>query len=121
MNLNRVQILKYGKVSGPVIYWMSRDQRVEDNWAFLYAQKMAKQTKSSLRVVFCLTYPYLGASFRQYSFMLKGLQEVEKRLKALYIPFFLLVGKVEKQIPDFLKKQKSHFYLRSSFTTNSYS
>ena len=23
---------------GPVVYWMSRDQRVRDNWALLYAQ-----------------------------------------------------------------------------------
>ena len=23
-----------------VIYWMSRDQRVQDNWAFLYAQEV---------------------------------------------------------------------------------
>jgi deoxyribodipyrimidine photo-lyase len=23
---------------GPRVYWMSRDQRVRDNWALLYAQ-----------------------------------------------------------------------------------
>jgi len=26
---------------GPVVYWMSRDQRVRDNWALLYAQELA--------------------------------------------------------------------------------
>jgi deoxyribodipyrimidine photo-lyase len=25
---------------GPVVYWMSRDQRVSDNWALLHAHPM---------------------------------------------------------------------------------
>lgn len=39
--LNKVPMAKDSR--GPVIYWMSRDQRVEDNWALLYAQKLALQ------------------------------------------------------------------------------
>lgn len=42
MNLKRARILKEGKMgAGPVIYWMSRDQRVQDNWALLFAQEKA--------------------------------------------------------------------------------
>ena len=26
-------------LNGPVLYWMSRDQRVQDNFALLYAQE----------------------------------------------------------------------------------
>ncbi|MBN1380162.1 MAG: hypothetical protein JXA41_00650 [Deltaproteobacteria bacterium] len=41
-NKSRVQTLKEGTVEhGPVAYWMSRDQRVEDNWALLWAQDLA--------------------------------------------------------------------------------
>ena len=38
MNPKRIRTLKPGKTGdGPVAYWMSRDQRVEDNWALLFA------------------------------------------------------------------------------------
>ncbi len=32
--------------TGPVVYWMSRDQRVTDNWALLYAQELALARQS---------------------------------------------------------------------------
>lgn len=41
------------RISG-VVYWMQRDQRVQDNWAMIYAQKMALHHKVPLSVVFCL-------------------------------------------------------------------
>ena len=49
-----------------------------DNWALLYAQRMALKQQAPLIVCFCLPSKYLEATFRQYSFMIKGLQEVEK-------------------------------------------
>jgi deoxyribodipyrimidine photo-lyase len=42
-----------------VIYWMSRDQRVSDNWALLYAQSLATESKVSLAVVFNLVPTFL--------------------------------------------------------------
>jgi len=71
---------------GPIVYWMSRDQRAHDNWALLFAQEMALKQKTSLGIVFCLGPKFLGATIRQYGFMLKGLQETEKNLKAGNIP-----------------------------------
>lgn len=54
MNRKRVRILKHGsKKTGPVIYWMSHDQRVYDNWALLFAQEIALRQKVSLAVIFC--------------------------------------------------------------------
>ena len=41
-----------GSVEKGVVYWMSRDQRVQDNWAFLYAQKLALENKVPLQVRF---------------------------------------------------------------------
>ena len=29
--------------NGPVIYWMSRDQRVKANWALIYASELCKK------------------------------------------------------------------------------
>ncbi|MBA4397394.1 MAG: hypothetical protein C0394_08430 [Syntrophus sp. (in: bacteria)] len=35
----RARLLKAGKEKkGPVVYWMSRDQRVDDNWALIFAR-----------------------------------------------------------------------------------
>ncbi|CAI9546446.1 unnamed protein product [Staurois parvus] len=59
-----------------IVYWMSRDQRVEDNWAFLYAQRLAVKQKLPLHVAFCLVPKFLEATIRHYGFMLKGLKEV---------------------------------------------
>jgi len=78
MNPKRVRTLKSGKSGeGPVVYWMSRDQRVEDNWALLFARAIAQETDVPVVVIFCLTKEFLGAGRRHYEFMLKGLQEFE--------------------------------------------
>ena len=101
----RVRIVKQGSIgSGSVLYWMSRDQRVNDNWALLFAQELALERKVSLGVVFSLVPRFLNATSRQYGFMLKGLQEVENHLAELNIPFFLLIGSPEQELPAFLVK-----------------
>ena len=87
---------------GPVVYWMSRDQRVNDNWALLFALELAQTNDSPMGVAFCLSPQFLGATSRQYHFMLRGLKEVEQNLKHLNIPFFLIHGNPEKEIPYFL-------------------
>ena len=106
VNRKRMRVLKEGdKKGGPVVYWMSRDQRVRDNWALLFAQELALQEKVPLSVVFCLAPTFLDATMRQYGFMLKGLREVEKNLAEKNIPFFLLTGSPNAAIPTFVKKQ----------------
>jgi len=92
------------KKKGPIVYWMSRDQRTEDNWALLFAQDLALRKDLPLVVVFCLVPQFLGATMSQYGFMLKGLREVEKRLKDRNIPFSLLQGEPSKEIPQFLEE-----------------
>lgn len=105
INEKRIRLLQNGiEADGPVVYWMSRDQRAHDNWALLFAQKLALEKKKSLVVIFNLVPNFLEATIRQYGFMLKGLQEVETELSNYNIPFFLLSGKPEEQIPKLLKK-----------------
>ncbi len=101
---NRVTILKEGtEGKGPVIYWMSRDQRVHDNYALLYAQKLALERKTPFGVMFNVVPDFLSASFRQYDFMLKGLKELENELKEYNIPFFLLTGDPAREIAGFIE------------------
>lgn len=103
VNPKRVKILADGEIKkGACIYWMSRDQRVKDNWALLFAQDLAKKSDSPIAVIFCLLPEFLGATSRQYNFMLQGLKEVEKNLKQLNIPFILLKGNPKKEILQFL-------------------
>lgn len=87
--------------TGPVVYWMSRDQRVSDNSALIFAQKTARQEKSNLVVVFCLMQEFLGAGARQYDFMAKGLEKIKNKLLEHNIPFCLIKGKPEDEIPRF--------------------
>lgn len=82
---------------------MSRDQRVSDNWALLFAAELAKGERP-LAVVFCLVPEFLEATERQYGFMLRGLRELEQTLSRHHIPFFLLLGKPEEEIVTFAKQ-----------------
>jgi deoxyribodipyrimidine photo-lyase len=83
---------------------MSRDQRTRDNWALLFAQEQSLQQKVPLVVGFCLAPQFLGATWRQYAFMLRGLAEVEQNLREHHIPFHLLVGAPEVELPKFCRQ-----------------
>lgn len=87
---------------GPIVYWMSRDQRCRDNWALLRAAEMALERHVRLCVAFCLVPEFMGATWRQYAFMVKGLIEVEKGLVAKGIGFRLLLGQPWTELPPFL-------------------
>ncbi|XP_037930535.1 deoxyribodipyrimidine photo-lyase-like, partial [Teleopsis dalmanni] len=90
--------------TGGILYWMSRDARVQDNWALLFAQKLALKMQLPLIVAFCLVPKFLNATIRHYKFMLGGLEEVEKDLQELNIPFYLLLGPAAEHIPKFVKE-----------------
>ncbi len=105
INLQRVRQIKQGPpCSGPVVYWMSRDQRLQDNWALLFAQEIALKNKSALIVIFCLTPQFLNASLRQYAFMLRGLQELKRDCDKKNIAFVLLLGDPVTEVLGFVKK-----------------
>jgi deoxyribodipyrimidine photo-lyase len=108
MHPERLRTLKPGKTGpGPVIYWMSRDQRSRDNWALWYAQQTALQSKVPLLVLFCLVADFLGAPWRHYAFMLRGLQETEKSLAEKKVGFISITGSPEIEIPTFIQKIKA--------------
>ena len=94
---------------GPVLYWMSRDQRVRDNWALLHALQSAGagaggQQKKPVAIVFNLVTEFMGAGARQFVFMLEGLRRMQPILKELNIPFYLVQGHPEEQIPKLVKE-----------------
>ncbi|XP_025058533.1 deoxyribodipyrimidine photo-lyase-like [Alligator sinensis] len=87
-----------------ILYWMSRDQRVQDNWAFLYAQRLALKQQLPLHVCFCLVPKFLDATIRHFGFLLKGLQEVAEECGELGIPFHLLQGYAKDVLPAFVTR-----------------
>jgi deoxyribodipyrimidine photo-lyase len=75
---------------GPVIYWMSRDMRVHDNWALLYAKEVAHKKKQPFLIVYTLEKNFLGGSRRPWEFKVAGLQSVARECDKLHIPFTVL-------------------------------
>jgi deoxyribodipyrimidine photo-lyase len=107
INEKRIRLLKDGiETNGPVICWLSRDQRVNDNWALLFAQQLALEKKRSFVVIFSVVSHFLEATLRQYDFMLKGLMEIEGLLKKFNIPFFLLTGNPADELSKFVNEIK---------------
>ncbi|WMI71459.1 deoxyribodipyrimidine photo-lyase [Aminobacterium sp. MB27-C1] len=108
MRNKRIRLIQEGvDGEGPVIYWMNRDQRADDNWALLLSQDFAIRHKRKFFVVFCFTPIYLQASYRAYHFMLSNFKEVESKLSLLNIPFILLEGEASSALPQFIHKSKA--------------
>jgi deoxyribodipyrimidine photo-lyase len=99
---------------GKIVYWMSREQRANDNWALLFAQKLAHENKNNLTVIFTLVPEFLGATIRPYKFMLEGLSQVSKLLREKGIPFIVLFGEPVKEVSKFLL-QNQIAYLVTDF------
>lgn len=90
-----------------VVLWMSRDQRVDDNHSLFYAQSVAREHNLPLRVVFNLVPKFEQATLRQFGFMLRGLEEVEHKLRENNVPFHLLMGNSVENIPRFASEHKA--------------
>ncbi|MFX0167261.1 MAG: deoxyribodipyrimidine photo-lyase [Candidatus Hodarchaeota archaeon] len=107
MKKERVRLLSVQKEGiGPIVYWMSRDQRIHDNWALIFAQEMAIKKKKPLIVIFTLQQSFLDATLSIYNFMLEGLKQVEQGLKSFNIPFFILKGDPERKILEFINNNQ---------------
>nr|ANS70923.1 DNA photolyase [Lymantria dispar multiple nucleopolyhedrovirus] len=90
--------------SGGVVYWMSRDSRVQDNWALIYAKRAADSKRVPLYVVFCLTNSFLDASLRQFHFLLEGLKVVQEECRLLDIAFVVLDGSGDLVLADWVRE-----------------
>ena len=102
MDYDRLRQLNARKPgNGDIMYWMSRDQRVSDNWALLHAQQMARERNSAVSVFFCLVSGYGGARRDHFKFMTDGLKRVHDNLKALNISFHVLIGDPAETVPAF--------------------
>jgi deoxyribodipyrimidine photo-lyase len=93
-----------------VAYWMHRDQRLQDNWAALFAQKLALADNIPLYVIagISVSHPeHAEATRRMLDFSLDGLKEVAEECDKLGIEFHLLQDTdkpMSQRILDWIKK-----------------
>jgi deoxyribodipyrimidine photo-lyase len=88
----RLRKLREGAIGlGPVVYWMSRDQRVYDNWALYGAIKLARQYERSLEIVFGFDPQFLGGTLRQVDYKCKSLAVVQEQARENGIRFSVVV------------------------------
>lgn len=100
MNQQRIRILNNNRegISHSVVYVMSRDQRVEDNFALLYAQETAEKLNLPLIVIFNLYQSVRNRTINHYEWMLTGLEEVRDSFKKLNIDFYITVNKSPEEL-----------------------
>ena len=102
----RTKVLKRGVFAGEsVLYWMSRDKRVYDNWALLAAQSVALSNEVPLIVCFQYLGNFPEANIRQYGFQLKGLLELKDKLENLNIEFIFIQGRASEVIPRIIDER----------------
>ncbi|MGD2249123.1 MAG: deoxyribodipyrimidine photo-lyase [Candidatus Methanofastidiosia archaeon] len=82
------------------IYWMQASHRTEYNHALEYAILRANELGNPLIVYFGLTNDFPEANKRHYTFMIEGLQEVQKSLEKRGIQFVIQCVSPEKGIVE---------------------
>ncbi len=97
---------------GPVVYWMYRDQRTDDNWALLYAQEEAKIRNKALLVLFSGNRTEMSLNRTQQPLFIHGLQQIQKDLQNLNIPFIYS----EKSVLELLPTLHEHLNIHCLIT-----
>ena len=106
MNQNRIKKLDGREyIEGNIVYKMSREHRVSDNWALVYAYELAKENEVNLSVVYTLHDEHWHCAYRTVKFMIEGLREVETNLNKLNINFKIIYDKDStKKFIDFCEE-----------------
>lgn len=98
------QLAKHEYSEGPILYWMDRDRRIQDNWALLHAQNIALQHSQPLAIIYVVPPTFLEGTWRQQHFMIEGLKEIEESIKSKNIHFQAIAGNPSTEVPKFCKK-----------------
>ena len=113
---------------GAVLYWMQRDMRTTDNWALLLAKHYAETLKLPLHVVCVLPPPPASSNNsddlppdlasmplteRHGSFLLGGLELIQKELKEVNVPFHALMPSSHEKVGEAVDKFVSDYKVRA--------
>ncbi|MEN2499519.1 MAG: hypothetical protein MHMPM18_003728 [Marteilia pararefringens] len=93
--------------AAPVLYWMSREQRLEDNWSLLWAKKIAEQLKVPMYICYILDREMLHrCQDRHYSFILENILHIISQCESLGLPFIFQQGSTSTHLIELSKKLK---------------
>lgn len=92
---------------GPVLHWMRREFRVNDNPALLLARELAERDRVPLAVVLCLDADEQYPSVRQRAFLVQGLEELHRGLEQRNIPLAVLHGDPVNELSGLVRRVKA--------------
>lgn len=96
---------------GPIVYWMNRDQRIDDNYALITALSFAKKFNRDVHTLFVLAPSFLNLNCDLdtpiYRFMGRGLKYLTKRAEELNLNLTILRGEPIHVVTSFIKNIKA--------------
>lgn len=88
--------------AGPVVYWMRRNHRAEDNPGLQFAQDLARPSGAPVVAAYVLAPAFLGAALRQYAFLWRGLAGTAHALRRRGVHFELRQGQPGRELARLL-------------------
>ncbi|MCX6703244.1 MAG: deoxyribodipyrimidine photo-lyase [Candidatus Zambryskibacteria bacterium] len=102
----RIRSLNNGEYKeGLVLYWMNRDMRIVDNWAFIRAEELAEMHGAPLHVVYNLVPNFLGGGSRQLDFKIQALKELMLLAKEKNISFTVTTDPIDVYVERVVKSE----------------
>ncbi len=90
---DRVRVVRRAPLGpGPVLYWLQRAQRAEENAALELALALARRWERGVRVLCVVDADEAGMSERTALFALQGLRDVRDALRVRGVPFTCTFG-----------------------------
>ncbi len=87
---------------------MDREQRLNDNWALLFAQQEALIRHTSLHILFFHSTTVPAPESGGQQFLLEGLFQLRQQAQRLNIAFDVLAGPAETLLPRFIDRYNCH-------------
>lgn len=107
MDPTRIKVIgdKFNPQGKSIVYVVSRDLRLKDNHALLYAYNSALTNKLPLVVIFNLYPTVKNRSLNSYKWMIESLLELKANLSDLNIPLYLVKNKSANELAELLNKE----------------
>merc|ERR1712151_1144354 len=108
-NMKRVRHIQGPKKLEPekgCLYYMRRDQRIHDNWALIYAQKLALESQGPLQILVGLDADYsdqVESTERHARFFVGGVKEMYEEAKKLNIGMEVMCDVSGKKVCEYVK------------------
>jgi len=102
----RVNIVSQNNMEavGTVAYWITRDNRAQDNWAFIYAYYLAQHHRVPLIVLKNIPDDLYHANRRTFGFFINGLEGMIHDFSEINVPVHVTEGNPSQNIKNVIRK-----------------